>query len=335
MKKRLPVSCGPRKEKMMRVSAIAQSILCIAFAGALGSCTSSSIGTNPSVPPPLGSNVTGHYAGTYYPIYNQSVGEWIEPTPSMPFDKVGDIFVAFAHVYKKGNGAVLDFEQGQPKEPARLKQLENVARDKNSHIKVLISLGYGKGDWGFISTDYKNNAGLFVPSVIAFLRDNHLDGFDIDDEDIGGSPQHPFDSGYISQSDFDAVIARLRDALDKASKGDQRMYALVITPAALNDGGIERTNIDEKNAKSFDWVNIQTYFDEAWSNRLIDKLTAISYPASSIAVGVDTQRNCSTAYPKFDGLKGIFNWNMSADSACKPPAFKNTLQIAKDVGYSI
>ena len=319
----------------MRIGMIAQPGFYLILACALGSCSSSTIGTAPGAPPTGGVNATGHYAGTYYPLYNDSVGEWIDPTDKTPFDKVGVIFAAFSHVYAKDNGAVMDFEQGQPKEPERLQMLEHFAREKNPHVSVLITLGYGKGDWGFIATDFANKAGLFVPSVIAFLRNNHLDGFDIDDEYIGGTASQPDLSGYISQSDFDAVIAELRAALDKASNEDGHTYALVITPAELNDGGIEGTNIDAKNAKSFDWVNVQTYFSATWSNRMIRALEKINYPPTSIAVGVDVQKDtCNTPYPKYDGLKGLFDWNMSADSACKPPDFKNTLQIAKDVGYS-
>lgn len=317
----------------MRIAAIVRGTFCIALAWGLGSCTGSSAGTTSPVPPSTGSNDAGHYAGTYYPLYNHSVGEWIEPTGSTPFDKVSDVFAAFAHVYQKGNGAVLDFEQGQPDEPARLQQLVKVAREKNAQVRVLITLGFDKGDWTYIATDNTNKANLFVPSVIAFVRDNHLDGFDIDDEDIGGTPQRPLRSGYISQPDFDAVVAALRGALTKASQQDGRTYVLVITPAALNDGGIEDTNVDEANLKDFDWINLQTYFDAGWSKRMINALTKAGYPASSIAVGVDSQKNCNTPYPPFKGLDGIFNWNMSADSACTPPAYKNTLQIAKDVGY--
>jgi|GEM_PF-6088573 len=176
------------------------------------------------------------YAGTFYPIYNSGVGQWLPPTESTPFDKVSAIFAAFAHAYPKNNGAILDFEAGQPNEPANLALLVNAAKKKNPRIKVLISLGWDKNDWTYISNDYKNNANLFVPSVVAFIRNNNLDGFDIDDENIGGT------TGNITQQDFDAVIFNLRQALDQAAAQDNKTYYLTISPAGDNQpGGIEGT----------------------------------------------------------------------------------------------
>lgn len=322
----------------MRLTA---KLLLMTFACALASCSSS--GSVPSIPTADSSgNDTGHYAGTYYPLYNEGVEQWIEPTDSTPFDKVSDVFAAFAHAYPQGKGGVLAFEQGQPKEPERLQSLEKFARAKNPHVKVLITLGWAKHDWDPIAADYQNNAGLFVPSVVAFLRQNKLDGFDIDDEGIGGN------SGSIDQPDFDGVIAQLRSALDKAAKEDRRKYDLVITPAGNNSGGgIRGTQIDANNLLNFDWINLQTYWDSDWSDKMIADLESLAYPRKSIAVGVDTgsdpdqhKERCTPDFPAPEGvagLKGIFNWTMSADSDCKPPAtgFKFTLQIAKDVGYSI
>jgi hypothetical protein len=199
-------------------------------------------------------------------------------------------------------------------------------------------LGWGANthDWDAIRKDHANKAGLFVPSVIAFLRENNLDGFDIDDESVG------YESGKISQTAFNAVIAQLRRALDAASKKDGHAYAFVITPAGNNatKGGIADTNIDKTNARDFDWVNIQSYYgasdEPPFSQKLIDGLKEINYPDKSIAFGVETdETKCNPTFPspkELEGLKGMFNWNMTADSTCDP-AFKYTLQIAKDVGY--
>jgi hypothetical protein len=112
---------------------------------------------------------------------------------------------------------------------------------------------------------------------------------------------------------------------------------LVITPAGNNKttDGYNETNIDETNASSFDWVNIQSYYGyPSFSQDLIASLKNINYPSSSIAVGVDTDSDtpCQPQFPDFDGLKGIFNWNMTADSDCGA-GYEYTLKIAKDVGY--
>ena len=202
----------------------------------------------------------------------------------------------------------------------------SVAHQKNPHCKILISLGWGHNDWAYISNDYENQAGLFVPSVVEFLRSNNLDGFDIDDENIGVEGK----SGFISQADFDGVIAQLREALDAASREDGKPYYLTITPAGDNDdGGLADTQVDAQNARSFDLINVQSYFDDVWAVEFEKELKSIKYPRKQIGVGISTE-GCSPAFPKYKSLAGVFNWTMSADSTCD---FKYTLQVAKDVGY--
>ncbi len=282
----------------------------------LTACGSSSV-SNP-VPSPS----SPAYAGAYYPLYNSGVNQWIEPTDAMPFDKVGEIFAAFVHAYSQGSGAALRFEASN--EPARLHRLMETARKKNPHVKVLISLGWGHDDWTYISNDYVHKARLFVPSVIRLVRSNNLDGFDIDDEDIGNT------SGAISQSAFDAVIANLRNALNAASSQDNKPYYLDITPAGNNDtGGLASTQVDAQNARSFDFINIQSYFSQTWGDDFVAALQSISYPAEQTAPGINTE-GCAPEFPKYAGFAGMFDWNMSADSACH---FKYTLEIAQDVGY--
>lgn len=267
------------------------------------------------------------YAGTFYPIYNLGAGQWIEPDSSMPFNRVSALFAAFAHAYPVGNGAIFTYEAGQPDEPRRLALLSSVARGVNPSMKILISLGWGKNDWTFINNDYVNNAHLFVPSVIQFIRNNNLDGMDIDDEEIGGT------SGSIPQEHFNGVITNLRNALNYASLQDGKPYYLTITPAGNNSqpGGLEDTQVDAKNAFSFNLINIQTYYNgnPSFGQDFFDSLIEIGYPASQIANGIDTE-NCNPVFPDYLNLAGMFNWNMTADSACN---FQYTIQLADLVGY--
>ncbi|WP_051555253.1 glycosyl hydrolase family 18 protein [Legionella fairfieldensis] len=266
------------------------------------------------------------YAGTFYPIYNSGPGQWIAPDSSMPFQRVSAIFVAFAHAYPSGNGAIFTYEAGQPNEPVRLAQLSQVARGVNPSIKILISLGWGKNDWTYINNDYINHANLFVPSVIQFIRANNLDGIDIDDEEIGAS------TGVISQANFDGVIANLRNALNYASLQDGKPYYLTITPAGNNPqpGGIDHTQIDSQNVSSFNLINIQSYFNEFFGNDFIKSLRIIGYPSAKIANGITTEE-CDPDFPPHLGFAGLFNWNMSADSVCSN--FQYTKELADLVGY--
>lgn len=258
------------------------------------------------------------YAGSYYPIYNSGVNQYIPPTPDMPFDKVSALFVAFAHAYPTGStgAAELQLEQGQPEEPTRLSLLTSVARQANPGIKILISLGWGHDDWSYIAADYTSGANNFPASVVALVRQYQLDGFDIDDESINGS------SGQISQPDFDAVIQNIRNALDAASAADDKPYYLTITPA------FGSAQVDTDNMGCFDLINAQCYGGSTPGD-----FTTLGYPLAQIAWGIDTE-GCDPTYPsksQYQGLAGIFNWTMSADSACN---YKYTEQIARDVGYS-
>lgn len=252
-------------------------------------------------------------AATYYPIYNNSVGEYVIPTNTMPFNKVSTILIAFAHTYPKGRGAILDFEDTQPDEINRLPLLVNTARLVNPDIKFLISLGWEHNDWTYINLDYINHANQFVPSVINFIRVHHLDGFDIDDEGINGS------SGYIPQQNFDAVIKNLRTALDQASKEDKKNYYLTITPA------FGLGNVDNSNINNFDLINTQNY---GGSNP--DEFTKLGYPAKQITQGVLIDNNCSESVPIDTQYAGLFSWNMTADIRCN---YYFTNKIADVVGY--
>ncbi|WP_133137477.1 glycoside hydrolase family 18 protein [Legionella rowbothamii] len=270
------------------------------------------------------------YAGTFYPIYNSGVGQWLPPNqvPFPPFNRVSTILVAFAHVYTQQNGAIFTYERGQADQSARLALLVQTARAANSNIKILMSLGWNQNDWGSINMDYINHANIFVPSVIQFIRTNNLDGIDIDDESIGGT------TGSIPQANFDGVIANLKNALNYASLQDGKPYYLTITPAGNNSepGGIGDTQVDALNAKSFDLINIQTYYDEAWAESFFDALIAIGYPQTQIANGVDVElSSCNPDFPPYIGLAGLFNWNMTRDSTCND--YANTLTIANMVGY--
>jgi chitinase len=274
------------------------------------------------------------YAGTYYPIYNSGAGQWLPPdqAPFPPFNEVSTVFVAFAHAYPQGLGAIFTFEAGQVDEPARLTLLARTARDENPNIKILMSLGWGKNDWTYINTDYVNHANVFIPSIIAFIRTYQLDGIDIDNEGINESG--PDSSGFISQANFDGVIANLRNALNYASIQDKKNYYLTITPAGNNEaGGLVNTQVDAQNASSFNLINIQSYYngDPDFGTDFYNALLSIGYPRQQIANGIDTGVSCTPDYPPYIGLAGMFNWNMTADSVCSN--YANTAIIAGLVQY--
>ncbi|TNF69359.1 MAG: glycoside hydrolase family 18 protein [Gammaproteobacteria bacterium] len=250
-------------------------------------------------------------ASSFYPIYNSGKNQYIPPTTDMPFDQISTLYIAFAHAYPQGNAAVLDFEHGQDQEQARLKDLIQIARKMNPNIKFIISLGWGYqfNDWGHINDDYESGANQFPNSVVQFIRENDLDGFDIDDESVTG----------ISQANFDAVVKNIRIALNNASVTDNKAYYFTITPA------FGLANVNRNNKDNFDMINVQNYGGSS-AGYFIN----IGVDPSKISVGIDSE-GCHAYFPDNTGLAGIFNWTLSADSNCGD--YKYTHQIAHKVGY--
>jgi hypothetical protein len=261
------------------------------------------------------SSVSDTVRGLLLPALQLRPNQWIPPTPSMPFHKVSALFVAFAHAYpdpNDPNGALLMFEQGQALEPERLLLLTTVARAVNPGIKILISLGWSAAgsDWAAINTDAQGT-NEFAGSVVSFILQHELDGFDIDDESVSN----------IDQPTFDRVMQNLRNALDAASAQDGKPYYLTIIPA----GGTAQ--VTATNRMNFDLINLQCY-----GGSLPGEFVAIGCPRSQLAWGIDSE-DCNASFPtpaEYQGLAGIFNWTMSADHAC---GFRYTSEIASAVGY--
>lgn len=269
------------------------------------------------------------YAGSYYPIYNSGTNQWIQPTVSMPFGKISALFVAFAHAYPTGynyqgdvNQSSLALEASQPLEPMRLIELAAVARSVNPRILIFISLGWGHYDWDYINADYEayssgqTTSFNFAQSVVSLIRAYQLDGFDIDDESIGGS------SGSISQQNFSAVVQLIRDALNQASDQDGKPYYFSITPA------FGTALITNDNIGLFDLINTQNYGGSSWSNFK-------NFPNANkglFAYGVDSEGGTAPLPTPADvqGMAGAFNWTLSADSNY---GYKYTNDIASIVGY--
>lgn len=267
------------------------------------------------------------YAGSYYPIYNSGLNQYIPPTNSMPFKQISALFLAFAHAYPVGtNGAhsALQLEQGQPDEPQRVPLVVNTARSVNPGILSFISLGWGHDDWTYISNDYNaflKGQGLFnfPGSVVSLIRQYQLDGFDIDDESLNES------SGNISQGDFTAVCLAIKAALVLAGKEDGKTYYFSITPA----GSPESALITDDNIILFDLINTQNYGGSNYAQYADFKHANKAH----FAYGVDSEGGQEEVLTKdmVAGMAGAFNWTLSADSNYN---YQCTANIASVTGYN-
>ena len=218
--------------------------------------------------------VSNPVRGQFYPIYY----DWMEPSSQIPMDKVNVQFIAFVHTMP-GNGVQLPPSVSPNASPYATIDPNTYTTDQNAFVicyenargqwngkrvppspgdtdhdrilkiaaaahqtqgsKVLVSLGWNQQDWQNISTDLNSGHPHFVNSVVQFLADNNLDGFDIDYEGVSG----------ISEQDFTTICQQLRTAF-----GDK--YILSITPA-------QTSMLNETNLACFDMVNFQTYVNSS------------------------------------------------------------------------
>eukprot|EP00128_Syssomonas_multiformis_P014955 Colp12_sorted_trinity150504_noHs@30257 len=287
----------------MKSTLLCASVALLAMLGACSVAALPSASSRSQFPTPV--------LGTFYPIYNSGKNQYIVPTSTMPFNQVNLILAAFGHVYIKNDtsgAAVLDYEQKE--EISRLPLLIQVAKSKNPDVKVIISLGWGHSDWDYVNRDHQlGERGTFVQSVVDFVRNNKLDGFDIDDESVYG----------ISQAAFDDVVKAIRAGLDKASLQDGKPYFMTITPA------FGTAQVTKENMDCFDLILTQNY-----GGSYPSQFTALGYPAKQIAQGSNMENGCnaySSTLSKDFG--GAFTWTFSADSNCNFSAAKGIYQFYK------
>jgi hypothetical protein len=257
--------------------------------------------------PPSISPFPTPYAGSYYPIF----GTWTEPNEQTRFDLVSTLLIAFAHAYAVGakpdgtTGATLQLEKGQPDQEKRLLKLVSVARTVNPKIRILLSLGWNLNDWTYISGDCTLAQPMFPPSVVALVNKYGLDGFDIDDENIGPGGT----SGNISPANFALVASRIRTLLR------ENQYQS-ITPA---NNGPPYMPITPQNMNSFNLINCQNYG---------------GYDASQIPAGytglVAYGLLAGNTYTNKPGYKGAFDWALPDDAK---KGYPTTKSIAAAVGY--
>lgn len=159
-------------------------------------------------------------------------------TAKTPYNRLDILYVAFVHIDKKTKK--LDFESvgGAPKsrEAARLNRILALTSKLRAQgkLKVVISLGYGDNfnDIPLIEA----NLGVFAPSVASFVRQHHLDGFDIDYE----TPR------FSSNAQFRRVSTAIRAALGPR-------YLFTITPN--NTEALDGPTL----SRNFNYVNVQSY----------------------------------------------------------------------------
>jgi chitinase len=158
------------------------------------------------------------------------------------------------------------------KEGSTFARLVSLKRD-NPGLRLMASVGGWTRSNRFsdMASDAATRA-AFADSAVAFLRQHHFDGIDIDWEyptDIGVpcAPTHTCQRREDKRN-FVALGAELRAALDGAGRVDGKRYLLTIA------AGADEKFLRVELAGSLDWINLMTYdFHGSW-----ERVTGLNAP---------------------------------------------------------
>jgi GH18 family chitinase len=173
----------------------------------------------------------------------------IEPS-EVAAEKLTHINYAFADIK---DGRVVE---GFAHDGENLKVLTTL-RLQHPQLKIMVSVGGWTWSGGFSDAVLTpESRRRFVESAVAFVRRHDLDGFDVDWEYPGlrgyGNAHRPED-----KQNFTALMAELRQALDRLGSEQGRRYWLTFAAGAFSDF-LEHSEMDKLQA-SVDYVNLMTY----------------------------------------------------------------------------
>ncbi|WP_028888888.1 glycoside hydrolase family 18 protein [Tenacibaculum ovolyticum] len=194
---------------------------------------------------------------------------------------------------------------------------------------VLISFGGGQ----MSSLAYKNIVGHeqdLAKSIAEFVKDNNLDGVDIDFEDTGS---------FMGTADYDGVnfLVQLTQALRSELPSPQYLITHAPQPPYLEAGsGIDGyVKVMQQIGSAIDWLNVQFYNNLPWSsnpNQIVtsywqfSKLQGLSPEKLMIGLPV-TKNDAGSGYIPVNDivteiirpiqqkgiLGGMMNWQFSSD----------------------
>lgn len=176
------------------------------------------------------------------------------------------LLVCFAEIVPAGDGTYT-IQIGDSAHPGGLTNQEYLqyivrdARQNNPNVQIGVTLDYGNGSGiSQIFPDPSNpdaqSAGAFAANLVAFLRANGLNGFDLDWE-------YP-----ISSDTTQGQFATLINAVGAAFGQQPQKYYLTISPAVAD-------NLDATAVNGYvDFVNLQLY-------------SGFTYPAAFTGIGIN------------------------------------------------
>jgi len=165
-------------------------------------------------------------------------------------EELTHIIYAFANI-KDGK-----IEQGFKNDFQNFKIL-NETKERNPHLKILISVGGWTWSGGFSDMSLTDTSrAKFINSAVSFIEENNLDGIDIDWEYPGlpgnGNVNRPED-----KENFTSLLKEMRSALDRLGVKHDKHYLLSAATGA-SEKYLAHTEMCE-DQKYLDFINLMTY----------------------------------------------------------------------------
>ncbi|MDW7548275.1 hypothetical protein HUZ36_06235 [Pseudoalteromonas sp. McH1-7] len=195
--------------------------------------------------------------------------------------------------------------------------------------KVLISFGGGDMDYNTYRLQSTDTAQL-AEALAKFVKDNHLDGVDIDYEDS---------AAFIGKAGYDGAqfLIALTQELRRQLPSPDFLITHAPQPPYLEQGGAMAGYIEvaEQVGQDIDWLNVQFYNNPPWSanpdqivNSYLNYIKLPNMSPEKIVLGFPvTMRDAGSGYmpartivnevimpiQNIAKLGGVMNWQFSSD----------------------
>ncbi len=248
--------------------------------------------------------------GQYFYIADEPPRTWaIKFQPDIPYANLTRLYIAFAWL----NNGLLTYANttDNPTDQQRIADLAGACRAANPSAEIFITSGYDQT--GAMYKLAAQNPTAFANSVVAFLRGNNLDGYDMDWENgIGGN-------------DLDTLLKATRSALDTAGRQDGKRYGLTMAtwPSPYGRG---------YNMQNFpgevDQINLMSYGTYDPMTGDVGEWTQAGMPIAQIIGGIETENGYSggqdtlgptgsiaakATYAWQNGMAGMMEWRLDND----------------------
>lgn len=246
--------------------------------------------------------------GQYFFIADEGSLTWdVKFREDLPFDKLTRLYIAFAWIQ---NGTLTyGTMSNTPTDKQRIAALVGACKKKNPLAQVFISSGFDAS--GQMYKEAARNPTAFADSVVAFLRANGLDGYDMD-----------WENG-LDMNSLNALLLAVRKALDAASAQDGKTYGLTLATWQYRHPAYDLKTI----GSTVDAINIMSYgqgrtleqsvqaFDDLPKAKMIGGIEAEDdyQEGGPDTLGPNGTIAQKARFARQNGLAGMMAWRLDND----------------------